>query len=53
LDPTKRYDTIAQSVALATLRNIEREQKSASSPNGLTRAHRSHILFLIEKALDA
>jgi len=53
LDPKKGYDTVAQSVALATLRSIERGQKSASSPNGLTRAHRSHILFLIEKALDA
>lgn len=53
LNPEKKYDVVTRSMALATLRRIEREQKGASSPDGLTRAHRGHLLFLIDKALNA
>ncbi len=53
LDPAKKYDVIAQSMVLSSLKRIQREQKSASSPDGLTRAHRGHILFIIEKALES
>lgn len=52
LDPEKKYDLIAQSMVLSSLKRIQREQKSASSPDGLTRAHRGHLLFLIENALE-
>ena len=52
LDPTKKYDMIAQSMVLSSLKRIQREQKSATSPDGLTRAHRDHLVFIIEKALE-
>ena len=52
LEPKKSYDVIAQSMALAILKQIEREQKSGVSPDGLTRAHRGHLVFLIENALE-
>ncbi|MFZ8836232.1 MAG: zinc-dependent metalloprotease [Flavobacteriales bacterium] len=52
LDPAKKYDTIAQSMALSSLRRIQREQKSGSNPDALTRAHREHLVFIIEKALN-
>lgn len=52
-DPKNKYDVISQSMTLSTLKRIEREQKSASSPDAMTRAHREHILFLIEKALES
>ena len=53
LDPSKKYDTVAQTMALATLKDIQRSQRNAASPDGLTRAHRGHVLFLIEKALES
>jgi len=53
LDPAKKYDTVTQTMALATLKNIARSQRNATSPDGLTRAHRGHVLFLIEKALES
>ena len=53
LGPKSKYDVISQSMVLSTLMRIQREQRNASSPNTLTRAHRGHLIFLIEKALDA
>lgn len=53
LDPEKKYDTVSQTMALATLKQIQRDQRNASSPDGLTRAHRGHVMFLIEKALES
>jgi hypothetical protein len=53
LDAKAKYDVITQSMVLSTLKRIQREQRNASSPNALTRAHREHIAFIIEKALDA
>jgi hypothetical protein len=47
-----RWDPIARSMALSTLRRIEREQKAATSPDALTRAHREHLLLKIDKALN-
>ncbi len=52
LNPEKRYDVVSQSVALANLRNIERLTRNGVSPNGLTRAHREHVLYLITSSLD-
>jgi hypothetical protein len=53
LDPKAKYDVITQSMVLSTLKRIQRDQRNASSPNALTRAHRDHITFLIQKALEA
>lgn len=53
LGPKSKYDVISQSMVLSTLKRIKREQRNASSPNALTRAHRDHLIFLIEKALEA
>jgi hypothetical protein len=50
--PEKKFDIVAQSMVLSQLKRIEREQKQGRSPEGSTRAHRGHVLFLIEKALD-
>jgi hypothetical protein len=47
-----RWDPIARTMALSTLRRIEREQKAATSPDALTRAHREHLLLKIDKALN-
>jgi hypothetical protein len=40
-------------MVLSTLKRIQREQRNASSPNALTRAHRDHLVFIIEKALGS
>ncbi len=53
LSPKAGYDVITQSMVLSTLKRIQRDQRNASSPNALTRAHRDHITFLIQKALEA
>ena len=52
LDPKNKYDTVTRSMALSTLKKIQRDQRNASSPDGLTKAHRTHVLFLIEKTLE-
>ena len=52
LGTESRWDPVARSVALATLRRIEREQKAATSPDGLTRAHREHLIYKIDRALN-
>ena len=52
LDAKSRLNGVAQSVVLAQLRRIDRQQRDASSPDGLTRAHRAHLRHLIEVALD-
>ena len=52
LGEKSRLTGVAQSVVLAQLRRIDRQQRDASSPNGLTRAHRAHVRHLIDVALD-
>jgi len=52
LDDKSRLNGVAQSVVLAQLRRIDRQQRDASSPDGLTRAHRAHVRHLIDVALD-
>ena len=52
LDAKSRLNGVAQSVVLAQLRRIDRQQRDAASPDGLTRAHRAHLRHLIEVALD-
>ena len=52
LSEKSRLNSVAQSVVLAQLRRIDRQQRDASSPDGLTRAHRAHVRHLIDVALD-
>lgn len=52
LGDKSKLNAVAQSVVLAQLRQINRQQRDAASPDGLTRAHRAHIRHLIEVALE-
>ena len=52
LDDKSRLNGVAQGVVLAQLRSIDRQQRDASSPDGLTRAHRAHVRHLIDVALN-
>ena len=52
LDAKSRLNRVAKSAVLAQLRRIDRQQRDATSPNGLTRAHRAHVRHLIDVALD-
>lgn len=48
-----RYDNMSQSAALASLKSILGKMKSSRAKgDGDTKAHRGHIIFLIEKALE-
>lgn len=53
LDEKSRYHTSAKSMALFELKRIRSMMKSASSPDTMTRAHRDHVVTLIEQALEA
>ena len=46
------YDNATKSAAYNTLRKIKGMLATAVSPNEQTRAHRSMVLFLIDKALS-
>lgn len=48
-----RYDDISKGMVVYELQRIQRSLKSASSPDTLTKAHRAHLLWMIEKALEA
>ena len=52
LSEKSRLNSVAQSVVLAQLRAIDRQQRDGVSPDGMTRAHRAHVRHLIEVALD-
>ena len=52
LDPEKKYDGISRGVILSELNRIEKLERTASSPNALTSAHRFHIQFLINQAWE-
>jgi hypothetical protein len=52
LGEKSRLTGVAQSVVLSQLRRIDRQQRDASSPDSLTRAHRAHLRHLIDVALD-
>lgn len=50
---SKKYDNLSQSAALAQLNSIASKMKSAKAKGDSdTRAHRNHIIFIIEKALE-
>ena len=52
LDDKSRLNMVAQSVVLDQLRRIDRAQRDAALPDGLTGAHRAHIRHLIDVALE-
>ena len=52
LDDKSRLNMVAQSVVLDQLRRIDRGQRDAALPDGLTGAHRAHIRHLIDVALE-
>ncbi len=48
----KQYDHVSRGNALTQLQQIKRKLATAASPDGLTKAHRNHMSFIIEQALD-
>jgi hypothetical protein len=52
LDEGKSYDVISQSMALSTLKSLANELNRTSSSDALTKAHRGHVLHLIDLALN-
>ena len=48
----KNPSPIAQSMMFATLMNIRKQLKSATRGDGLTAAHRAHVIHLIDLALE-
>jgi predicted lipid-binding transport protein (Tim44 family) len=53
LDVKNRYDNVSQSVALSELKRIMKMEVGNVAGGALTRAHRGHIVKLIEDALSA
>lgn len=52
LNDEKKYNTPTKSMVFYELNRIQKLLDGASSPDTLTKAHRQHVDFLIEKALD-
>ncbi|MEO1435871.1 MAG: zinc-dependent metalloprotease [Bacteroidota bacterium] len=52
LGPKSRHTHIAKSNALYQLQQIEEMMEDAKSPDTATKAHRAHVSFAIESALD-
>lgn len=53
LTDDKKFNTPTKSMVFHELNRIQKLMKSTSSPDTLTKAHRQHVDFMIEKALDA
>jgi hypothetical protein len=49
----ERYDPVAQTAALDRLRWIERELTRSRGGDSATAAHRAHVLYRIQRGLDA
>lgn len=49
---TENYDDVAKAAALNTLKKIKTQVATAVSTNEESRAHRSNLVFLINKALE-
>jgi hypothetical protein len=49
-DSKSRYDRVSKGVIIHELKAIYKSQWDARSPNALTRAHRDHIIHLIDQA---
>jgi hypothetical protein len=53
LDEKNRYDNVSQGVALAELKRIKKFEETNAAGNALTKAHRAHVVQLIDDALSA
>jgi hypothetical protein len=53
LDVKNRYDNVSQGVALSELKRIQKMEVGNVAGNALTKAHRAHVIQLIEDALSA
>ncbi len=51
LSPTAPLDDVSKSATLYTLKKLRTKLATAVSPNEDTKAHRAHLLFIIDKAL--
>lgn len=51
--PASTLDEVSKSAALYTLRKLRTKLAAAVSPNEDTKAHRTHLIFLLDKALKA
>lgn len=51
--PASPLDEVSKSAALYTLRKLRTKLAAAVSPNEDTKAHRTHLIFLLDKALKA
>ncbi len=49
--PNQPYDNVSRASALATIKKVKALLNSAVSTNEATKAHRTNLLFLIDKAL--
>lgn len=52
LNDEKKYNNPTKSMVFYELKRVQKLMNGASSPDTLTKAHRQHVDFLIEKALD-
>jgi hypothetical protein len=52
LSPKSRYDSVSRGVIISQLNRIYRQQIDGRSPNSLTRAHRGHIIHVIDRAFE-
>ena len=53
LDEKNKFDNVSQGVALSELKRIQKLEESNSVGNALTKAHRAHVIQLINDALSA
>jgi hypothetical protein len=53
LDEKSRYDNVSQGVALAELVRIKKMETANVAGGALTKAHRGHVVKLIDDALSA
>ena len=53
LDEKNRYDHVSQGMALSELKRIQKFEESNLAGGALTKAHRAHVVQLIEDALSA
>ncbi len=53
IDKKSRYDQVSQGMAVYELKRLEKSLKAASSSDKLTKAHREHLLWMIDKALES
>lgn len=53
LSEKSRYDMVSQGMIVHELQRIKRSLRNASNPNTLTKAHRDHLKWMIDQALES